>query len=85
MLPEYHLTNWVPDDPKFAPLCAKWETYLNKYKNLAKRHAICIVPGTIVKTFQDTVTGEDQLHNVAYFIDDQGEVLGRYQKKNLWY
>ena len=25
------------------------------------------------------------MHNVAYFIDDKGKILGRYQKKNLWY
>ena len=23
--------------------------------------------------------------NVAYFIDDKGQILGRYQKKNLWH
>lgn len=25
------------------------------------------------------------LHNIAYFISSDGEVLGRYQKKNLWH
>lgn len=46
---------------------------------------MCIVPGTIVEARRDGETGEDQLHNVAYFIDDKGEILARYQKKNLWY
>lgn len=85
VLPEYHLTSWVPDDPQFIPLCAQWETYLNKYKELAKKLEICIVPGTIVQTYKHRELEEDQLHNVAYFIDNKGEVLGRYQKKNLWY
>jgi len=85
VLPEYHLTNWIPEDPRFFSLCAQWETYLNKYKALAKEHKICIVPGTICETFTHEEKGEDQLHNVSYFIDDKGEVLGRYQKKNLWY
>ncbi|KAK4695127.1 hypothetical protein P7C71_g2565, partial [Lecanoromycetidae sp. Uapishka_2] len=85
VLPEYHLTNWVPDDPSFMGLCADWEKYVNKYKALAKEHKICIVPGTIMETFKDEETGEDQLHNIAYFIDHNGEVLGRYQKKNLWH
>lgn len=43
------------------------------------------MPGTICETFRHPENGGDQLHNVAYFIDDKGEVLGRYQKKNLWY
>jgi len=84
VLPEYHLTNWLPEDPQFAPLCAQWESYLEKYQGLARKHSICIVPGTIVQTYKDKEAGEDQLHNVAYFIDDNGEILGRYQKKNLW-
>lgn len=84
VLPEYHLTNWVPDDPKFSDLCGQWENYLNKYRALAQKHNICLVPGTIVERHQDEETGEDKLINVAYFIDNKGEILGRYQKKNLW-
>ena len=30
-------------------------------------------------------TNEEILINVAHFIDDKGEILGRYQKKNLWH
>ncbi|KAI4153610.1 MAG: hypothetical protein L6R39_001531 [Caloplaca ligustica] len=85
VLPEYHLTNWVPDDPKFSDLCGQWENYLNKYRALAQKHNICLVPGTIVERHQDEETGEDKLINVAYFIDNKGEILGRYQKKNLWH
>lgn len=85
VLPEYHLTNWLPEDPKFASLCAHWETYLNKYRALANTHNISIVPGTIVEYHKDANTDEEKLVNVAYFISNDGEVLGRYQKKNLWY
>ncbi|KAL9004754.1 MAG: hypothetical protein Q9188_002438 [Gyalolechia gomerana] len=85
VLPEYHLTNWVPEDPQFSDLCGQWETYLTKYRDLAKEHNICIVPGTIVERHEDVETKEWKLVNVAYFIDNQGEVLGRYQKKNLWH
>lgn len=85
VLPEYHLTNWVPDDPGFIALCAQWETYVRKYQALAQQHDICIVPGTIVEWHQGAGKEEDKLINVAYFIDNKGEILGSYQKKNLWY
>ncbi|KAI2607953.1 putative hydrolase, carbon-nitrogen family [Hypoxylon sp. NC1633] len=79
VLPEYHLTSWVPDEPNFWESCADSGSYLKKYQELAKELNICIVPGTIVE-----VVG-DSLHNIAYFISSNGEVLGRYQKKNLWH
>lgn len=85
VLPEYHLTNWVPEDPGFASACDQWHVYLEKYRSLAKEHNICIVPGTIVERHQNAEKVEDKLINVAYFIDNRGEVLGSYQKKNLWY
>ncbi|OCK92707.1 carbon-nitrogen hydrolase [Cenococcum geophilum 1.58] len=83
VLPEYHLTNWVPKDPNFLSLCGQWEIYLKKYQNLAKECKICIVPGTIVER-RDGAEKEDQLLNVAYFIDHTGEIIGKYIKKNLW-
>ena len=43
------------------------------------------MPGTIIELHKDEVTAEEKLLNVAYFIDDKGEILGRYQKKNLWH
>lgn len=79
MLPEYHLTSWVPDDPSFINACADSATYLQKYQGLAKELKICIVPGTIVEA-----EGES-LQNIAYFISSDGEISGRYQKKNLWH
>ena len=85
VLPEYHLTNWIPEDPEFASLCDHWQVYLEKYRSLAKECNICLVPGTIVERHQDAEKDEYKLINVAYFIDNKGEILGRYQKKNLWY
>lgn len=94
VLPEYHLTNWVPDDPGFKDACRQWQTYLNKYRALAKECNIAIVPGTLIELHTDdthdstgfTEGDEDaeRLLNVAYFIDATGEVLGKYVKKNLW-
>ena len=85
VLPEYHLTNWVPEDPDFVNLCGQWKIYLDKYRALAKKHNICIVPGTIVERHQEAKSEEDKLINVAYFIGNDGKILGSYQKKNLWY
>ncbi|KAI0477562.1 carbon-nitrogen hydrolase [Xylariaceae sp. FL0804] len=79
VLPEYHLTSWVPDEPQFKESCAESAAYLARYQALARELAICIVPGTIV----EAVGAE--LHNVAYFVSSDGEVAGRYQKKNLWH
>ncbi|SLM35466.1 carbon-nitrogen hydrolase [Lasallia pustulata] len=78
VLPEYHLTNWVPADPNFVGLCAQWETYLRRYQALAKEHNICIVPGTIVEWHQGARKEEDKLINVAYFIDNKGDILGTH-------
>ncbi|PQE15163.1 carbon-nitrogen hydrolase protein [Rutstroemia sp. NJR-2017a BVV2] len=91
VLPEYHLTNWLPNDPKFLPLCDEWETYVKKYQALAKQCNISIVPGTIVerhvveKSEEDPEDKGHKLLNVAYFIDNTGEIVGKYIKKNLWY
>jgi hypothetical protein len=79
------LTSWVPQDPGFADLCAQWETYLKKFQALAKEHKICIVPGTIVEKHEEEKSDKYNLLNVAYFIDHEGEILGKYVKKNLWY
>ena len=74
---------------------------MNKYIVLARDHNICIVPGTIVQRHRQDNEGKenqdgevsngvgeeggDILANVAYFISNKGEVLGQYQKKNLWH
>ncbi|KAI9723129.1 MAG: hypothetical protein M1828_004377 [Chrysothrix sp. TS-e1954] len=84
VLPEYHLTNWLPKDPKFRDLCADWSEYLEKYRTLARECNINIVPGTIVQTRTSNHPDENDLENVAYFISNLGEILGKYVKKNLW-
>lgn len=83
VLPEYHLTSWVPKDPKFVSLCKNWREYLERYRNLARECNICIVPGTIVEYHEEG--GADNLYNVAYFINGSGDIIGKYIKKNLWY
>lgn len=85
VLPEYHLTNWVPKDPGFLGLCGQWETYLQKYRDLAKECRICIVPGTILEVHKENESEADRLLNVCYFIDQEGNIAGKYVKKNLWY
>ncbi|KAG8530009.1 uncharacterized protein KY384_005491 [Bacidia gigantensis] len=85
VLPEYHLTSWIPRDPKFKEICAQWSVFLARYQGLAAECDISIVPGTIVELHKDEVTGEETLQNVAYFIDNGGKILSRYQKKNLWH
>lgn len=47
MLPEYHLTSWVPEHPDFIAACAASEAYLPQYQALAREHNISIVPGTL--------------------------------------
>ncbi|KAJ2993876.1 hypothetical protein NUW58_g1707 [Xylaria curta] len=79
VLPEYHLTSWAPDEPGFKDSCRDYLIYLHKYQDLAKELNICIVPGTIVEP-----EGES-LQNIAYFISSDGEIMARYQKKNLWH
>jgi predicted amidohydrolase len=79
VLPEYHLTNWLPSDPNFIGLCSQSQKYIDSYRSLAKELHINIVPGTIVEQ------RGNELHNIAYFISNDGEILGQYQKKNLWH
>jgi predicted amidohydrolase len=94
VLPEYHLTSWVPQEPGFKEACGHWKKYLDKYCALARECEIAIVPGTIVELHTDDThdttglaNGEqegERLLNVAYYISPEGEILGKYVKKNLW-
>ncbi len=83
VLPEYHLLNWVPHDENFKEACGQWKEYLDRYQALAKECNICIVPGTILE-LHEAGTEDEVLLNVAYFIDNTGDIVGRYVKKNLW-
>ncbi|MCJ1405568.1 hypothetical protein MMC11_008796, partial [Xylographa trunciseda] len=84
VLPEYHLTNWLPTSPTFAAACSSWETYLTAYRALAAELHICIVPGSIVRPCTPTATAPQSLENATYFISSTGDILGSYVKKNLW-
>lgn len=99
MLPEYHLTSWCPEKPGFIDSSKESYTYLAKYQELARELNINIVPGTICDSHPSPVRAEDEepsvklpgnppveLRNMAYFIAaGTGEILGSYQKKNLWH
>ncbi|RYN83917.1 hypothetical protein AA0117_g1403 [Alternaria alternata] len=84
VLPEYHLTNWKPNDPEFLAVVEQCGGYLEKYCKLAKECNISIVPGTIVESHKENSAEEDRLLNVCYFISPSGEIAGKYIKKNLW-
>ncbi|KAB5566901.1 carbon-nitrogen hydrolase, partial [Coniochaeta sp. 2T2.1] len=105
VLPEYHLTSWVPEDPNFISSSRKSVSFLAKYQALAKELNINIVPGTIceVHPASSSTTSQDagaaanlssarpnqpdvELRNMTYFLAaGTGELLGTYQKKNLWH
>lgn len=81
VLPEYHLADFFPShDPAIKQQCANWKTYLNAYCRLAKECNICIVPGSLGELHDDNI-----LVNAAYFIDNNGNIKGKYEKKNLWH
>jgi predicted amidohydrolase len=84
VLPEYHLLGWVPEDPGFKSACENSDIYLNRYCSLAKECNINIVPGTILELDTASTDHPQRLLNVAYFITNQGEIAGKYAKKNLW-
>ncbi|KAE8368010.1 carbon-nitrogen hydrolase [Aspergillus caelatus] len=85
VLPEFHLADFHPThDRSIRQRCANYATHLSSYIALAKECKINIVPGSIAELHTDPTTGEEKLLNVAYFIDNTGEIRGRYEKKNLW-
>lgn len=94
VLPEYHLSGWVPHDKQFAKIASTtYQTYIPKYQELAKKHKINIVPGTIVTADGSKQNGnsepetpsEPDLLNISPFISYNGEILGSYTKANLWH
>ncbi|KAL2362725.1 hypothetical protein RJZ56_004369 [Blastomyces dermatitidis] len=71
VLPEYHLTSWVPDDPKFAPLASKAWDYILKYQVVAKELSINIVPGTIVTTDPNSTSHPKEAQEIPKpYVDD---------------
>jgi predicted amidohydrolase len=87
VLPEFHLTSWVPEDPAFRVACTAPNDYLQGYQELAQQLKMSIVPGTICQLGgQDYEQSDQNVFNTAHFISGEtGVVLGDYQKKNLWH
>ncbi|KAI9732675.1 MAG: hypothetical protein M1834_004012 [Cirrosporium novae-zelandiae] len=77
VLPEYHLTSWMPIAAEFRAQCALTPRFLKGYCELARECEICIVPGTMIEVKVKEGEGEKgRLVNVAYFIGNDGRVLG---------
>jgi predicted amidohydrolase len=96
----YHLNGYVPEDPIYIAQASQCQGYLERYCKLAHELSVCIVPGTFVERHPATPggnsslpgsnilkdsQGEFQLFNTAYFISNDGSILGSYRKKNLWH
>ncbi len=73
-----------PEDFILGPINGKSEHadydghYISFFQKLALKHHIDIVPGSIIEC---DLTG---LFNTTYYIDRNGEILGKYRKVNLW-
>jgi predicted amidohydrolase len=94
----YHLNGYFPGDPIYIAQTSQFQGYLDRYCELACELGVCIVPGTFVERHPVTpgvtlrgsnilkdAQGKFQLFNTAYFISNDGHILGSYQKKNLWH
>jgi len=82
----------VPDDVGFVGASQDSTKFLPRYQGLARELNINIVPGTIceVTSRAGAPTGSGrqdfEMYNMAYFVAaGTGEVVGTYQKKNLWH
>ncbi|EAW14880.1 carbon-nitrogen hydrolase family protein [Aspergillus clavatus NRRL 1] len=84
VLPEYHLSGWAPDDPLWAVQAGDYKRYVAAYQALAKELHICLVPGSIVERHA-TGANEFAFYNTAYFISNDGSIIGSYRKKNIWH
>jgi predicted amidohydrolase len=74
----------VPENPLWGTQAEESDKYLASYQALAKDLQICLVPGTIIEKH----TGPNNttlFYNVAYFISNDGSILGSYRKKNIWH
>ncbi|KAJ5146507.1 uncharacterized protein N7515_001071 [Penicillium bovifimosum] len=84
VLPEYHLSGMVPTDPRWAVQAGETPQYLSSYQALAKELQVCIVPGTVIERHA-APSQKEIFYNTAYFISNDGTVLGSYRKKNIWH
>ena len=80
VLPEYLISSWEPTSDLFRPTASSSAKYLEHFRSLARELKIAIVPGTLLEELPD-----GGIANTCYFIGPDGEVLSRYQKKNLWH
>ncbi|KAL8292279.1 hypothetical protein RQP46_001745 [Phenoliferia psychrophenolica] len=96
VFPEYFISGVVNDekhwglaqrehDPSHVPGVTKVSTWLHSFSELAIKHQIDIVAGTIMEKEAKQVDGKDILRNVAHYIAKTGEVTGSYKKANLWH
>lgn len=74
----------VPLSPIWSIQAEESPKYLAKYQALAKEMGICIVPGTIIEKHQQP-NQAPMFFNTAYFISQDGNILGSYRKKNIWH
>jgi len=75
VFPEDFITGVGPKMTEFADHEGKCR---EAFRKLAKKHAVDLVPGSVIES------EDDKLFNTTYYIDSDGEVLGRYRKVNLW-
>ncbi|KAJ5706622.1 hypothetical protein N7488_006423 [Penicillium malachiteum] len=84
VLPEYHLSGWAPTDERWSMQAGQASQYLTNYQSLAKELKICLVPGTIIEK-EIGADNSTLFYNTAYFISNDGTILGKYRKKNIWH
>ncbi|KAJ5795287.1 hypothetical protein N7457_001886 [Penicillium paradoxum] len=74
----------VPGNPLWATQADESPKYIANYQALAKELGVCIVPGTVIETFSHP-NQTPLFYNTAYFISQDGAILGSYRKKNIWH
>lgn len=79
IFPEYFITGVLSPQSEHKQLADGDRTYVGRIQALARKYKIDIVPGTIVERNSD-----GDLMNTCYYIDATGEILGSYEKINLW-
>jgi len=74
-----------PEDFITGPIEGKIEfadpehNYIKYFQNLAKKHKIDIIPGSIIEK------SKSGIYNTAYYIDFNGKIKSMYRKINLWH
>lgn len=76
VFPEYFIDGTREADFDSFNSGDKYKIY---FQNLAKKYKIDIVAGSVVEK------KDQKLYNTSYYINDQGKILGKYRKINLWH